>query len=101
MGKSEEKFFYSIYFKLILFFIHKIFSSNILYQQAAESGDLENFIRLYQGDNGRLMVTDARGRTATHLAASKNRVNILQYIYAQEGSEYKKLIFYRSIKLKN
>ncbi|XP_055299666.1 transient receptor potential cation channel subfamily A member 1 isoform X2 [Sitodiplosis mosellana] len=54
--------------------------------QAAESGDLEDFVRLYQGDNSRLMVTDARGRTAAHLAAVKNRVNILQYIYAQEGN---------------
>lgn len=55
--------------------------------QAAEAGDLESFVRLYQGDNGRLMVKDARGRAAAHLAASKNRVNILQYIYAQQGSK--------------
>lgn len=45
-------------------------------------------MRLYQGDNGRLMVKDARGRTALHLAAAKNRVNILQYICAQQGSKY-------------
>lgn len=55
--------------------------------QAAESGDLESFVRLYQGDNGRLMITDARGRSAVHLAAVKNRVNILQYIYTQQGSK--------------
>lgn len=59
-----------------------------LYEQAAESGDLENFIRLYQGDNSRLMVTDARGRSVAHHAAVKNRVNILQYIHSQQGSEY-------------
>lgn len=56
--------------------------------QAAEAGDLEQFIRLYQGDNSRLMVTDARGRTVTHMAAAKNRINIIQYIYEQQGSEY-------------
>ncbi|XP_031632673.1 transient receptor potential cation channel subfamily A member 1 isoform X3 [Contarinia nasturtii] len=54
--------------------------------QAAESGDLENFVRLYQGDNSRLTVADARGRSASHLAAAKNRVNILQYIHAQQGN---------------
>lgn len=45
-------------------------------------------MRLYQGDNARLAVKDTRGRTAVHLAAAKNRVNILQYIYAQQGSKY-------------
>lgn len=34
------------------------------------------------------MVTDARGRTAAHLAAIKNRRNILHYIHAQQGSEF-------------
>lgn len=68
---------------LIVFFIW-----NILFKQAAEAGDLEQFVRLYQGDNARLMVTDARGRTAAHLAAIKNRRNILHYIHAQQGSEF-------------
>lgn len=58
--------------------------------QAAESGNLEEFIRLYQGDNSRLAVKDVRGRAATHHAAARNRVNILQYIYAQQKSEYTK-----------
>lgn len=56
--------------------------------QAAESGNLEEFIRLYQGDNGRLAVQDTRGRTVSHQASARNRVNILQYIHAQQGSEY-------------
>ena len=56
--------------------------------QAAEAGDLESFVRLYQGDNARLGVKDARGRSAVHLAAAKNRVNILQYICSQQGSKY-------------
>lgn len=72
---------------LILRKLINIPTYNIL--QAAESGNLEEFIRLYQGDNGRLMVKDARGRTAAHQASSRNRVNILQYIYAQQSSEYK------------
>lgn len=49
---------------------------------------MEEFIRLYQGDNGRLMVKDTRGRMAAHQASARNRVNILQYIYAQQSSEY-------------
>lgn len=56
--------------------------------QAAESGNLEEFIRLYQGDNSRLMIKDVRGRMVAHHAAARNRVNILQYIYAQQKSEY-------------
>lgn len=49
---------------------------------------MDQFTRLYQGDNSRLMVADTRGRTAAHFAASKNRINVLQYIHAQQGSEY-------------
>lgn len=56
--------------------------------QAAESGNLEEFVRLYQGDNARLTVKDARGRTAAHQASVRNRVNILQFIYSQQGSKY-------------
>lgn len=59
--------------------------------QAAESGNLEEFIRLYQGDNSRLMVKDLRGRMAAHHAAARNRINILQYIYAQQKGEYNKI----------
>jgi transient receptor potential cation channel subfamily A protein 1 len=36
---------------------------------------------LYEFDNTRLTVKDARGRTVAHQAAARNRVNILQYIY--------------------
>ena len=53
--------------------------------QAAEAGNLEEFMRLYQGDNTRLTVKDVRGRTTAHQAAVKNRVNILQFIREQQG----------------
>lgn len=56
--------------------------------QAAESGNLEDFIRLYQGDNSRLAVQDPRGRTVSHQASLRNRVAILTYIHNQQGSEY-------------
>lgn len=56
--------------------------------QAAESGNLEDFVRLYQGDNSRLAVQDPRGRTVSHQASTRNRVNILTYIHNQQGSEY-------------
>lgn len=65
----------------------KFFIFNV--KQAAESGDLDQFVQLYQGDNNRLTVTDARGRTAAHLAATRNRVNILQYMYTQQGSKFR------------
>lgn len=55
--------------------------------QAAEAGNLDEFIRLYQGDNTRLTVKDVRGRTAAHQAAARNRVNILQFIQSQQGGE--------------
>lgn len=55
---------------------------------------MENFVRLYQGDNARLMVKDARGRSAVHLAAAKNRVTILQFVCAQQGSKYRQLTMF-------
>ncbi|XP_017476744.1 PREDICTED: transient receptor potential cation channel subfamily A member 1 [Rhagoletis zephyria] len=54
--------------------------------QAAESGNLDEFKRLYQADNGRLSIKDGKGRTAAHQAAARNRVNILRYINDQHGN---------------
>ncbi|XP_037299699.1 transient receptor potential cation channel subfamily A member 1 isoform X2 [Manduca sexta] len=48
--------------------------------RAAESGNVEDFTRLYLSEPGRLGVRDGRGRTATHQAAAKNNTNILHYI---------------------
>lgn len=53
--------------------------------KAAEAGNLEEFIRLYQFDNTRLAVRDGKGRTVAHQAAAKNKINILQYIREQNG----------------
>ncbi|XP_053683490.1 transient receptor potential cation channel subfamily A member 1 [Sabethes cyaneus] len=53
--------------------------------RAAESGNLDEFIRLYEGDNGRLVVKDSKGRTAAHQAAARNRVNILHFIHEHGG----------------
>uniref|UniRef100_A0A336LYH0 CSON008092 protein n=1 Tax=Culicoides sonorensis TaxID=179676 RepID=A0A336LYH0_CULSO len=57
---------------------------------AAEAGNLDDFVRLYQGDNTRLNLKDGKGRTAAHQAASRNRINILQFILDHDGE---KLIF--------
>ncbi|XP_053675930.1 transient receptor potential cation channel subfamily A member 1 [Anopheles nili] len=54
--------------------------------RAAEAGNLEEFMRLYEGDNNRLSVKDSKGRTAAHQAAARNRVNILSFIYGQGGN---------------
>ncbi|KPJ00566.1 Transient receptor potential cation channel subfamily A member 1 [Papilio xuthus] len=48
--------------------------------QAAESGNVEDFMRLYLNDPSRLSLRDPRGRTAAHQAATKNNANILHFI---------------------
>lgn len=53
--------------------------------KAAEAGNLEEFVRLYQFDNTRLAVKDGKGRTVAHQAAVKNKINILQYIKEENG----------------
>lgn len=53
--------------------------------KAAEKGNLEEFIRLYRFDNLRLNIKDGKGRTVSHQAAAKNRVNILEHIKAING----------------
>lgn len=64
--------------------------------QAAESGNLDDFARLFQGDNTRLSIRDGKGRTAAHQAAARNRVNILQFIRDQQGGMYLPFTFYDS-----
>lgn len=55
--------------------------------QAAEAGNLEEFVRLFQGDNARLSLKDGKGRTPAHQAASRNKVNILEFILEQGGGK--------------
>ncbi|XP_045509568.1 transient receptor potential cation channel subfamily A member 1 [Colias croceus] len=53
--------------------------------RAAESGNVEDFMRLYIGDPNRLTVQDVRGRSAAHQAAARNNTNILQFIKTYSG----------------
>ncbi|KAL0280245.1 UNVERIFIED_CONTAM: hypothetical protein PYX00_001595 [Menopon gallinae] len=53
--------------------------------RAAESGNLEDFGRLFLADPSRLEVRDSRGRAAAHQAAARNKVNIMQFIAANGG----------------
>ncbi|XP_062137250.1 transient receptor potential cation channel subfamily A member 1 isoform X2 [Drosophila sulfurigaster albostrigata] len=53
--------------------------------RAAESGNLDDFKRLYIADTTRITLKDGKGRTAAHQAAARNRVNILRYICDQRG----------------
>ncbi|KRF97726.1 uncharacterized protein Dwil_GK17464, isoform C [Drosophila willistoni] len=53
--------------------------------RAAESGNLDDFKRLFMADNTRIALKDGKGRTAAHQAAARNRVNILSYIRDQSG----------------
>nr|QDR50963.1 Transient receptor potential cation channel A1 [Heliconius melpomene] len=53
--------------------------------RAAESGNVEDFRRLYVTDPSRLSVRDTRGRCAAHQAAARDNVNILEFIKNQNG----------------
>ncbi|KAK9882267.1 hypothetical protein WA026_020373 [Henosepilachna vigintioctopunctata] len=53
--------------------------------EAAESGNLEIFKRLYVAEPTRLFIKDSRGRTVVHQAAFRNRTNILQFIHEKRG----------------
>ncbi|CAG5039511.1 unnamed protein product [Parnassius apollo] len=48
--------------------------------EAAESGNVEDFMRLYLSEPSRLDVRDPRGRTPAHQAAARNNTNILHFI---------------------
>ncbi|XP_059479839.1 transient receptor potential cation channel subfamily A member 1 [Neocloeon triangulifer] len=48
--------------------------------RAAESGNVEEFSRLFFTDPNRINVRDSKGRTAIHQAAARNQVPILQFI---------------------
>lgn len=61
--------------------------------QAAEAGNLDEFIRLFQFDNSRLSVQDGKGRTVAHQAAARNKLNILQFIREQGAGKFLKVSF--------
>lgn len=61
--------------------------NNTLRVQAAESGNLEDFNRLFLAEPARLGVRDSKGRAAAHQAAARNKVNILQFIASHEGGK--------------
>ncbi|KAI5735837.1 hypothetical protein M8J77_023329 [Diaphorina citri] len=61
--------------------------------QAAESGNIEDFTKLYLADPSRLNVRDSRGRAAAHQASTKNRVNILLFIYNHNGGKYPSIVY--------
>ena len=63
--------------------------------QAAESGNVEDFGRLYLAEPARLGVRDARGRAAVHQAAARNKLNILQFISAHGGGNLFYFTLYR------
>ncbi|XP_028033887.1 transient receptor potential cation channel subfamily A member 1 [Bombyx mandarina] len=53
--------------------------------QAAESGNVDDFMRLYLSEPSRLAVRDGRGRTAAHQASARNNTNILHFINNYAG----------------
>lgn len=65
--------------------------------KAAEAGNLDEFVRLYQFDNSRLIVKDGKGRTVVHQAAARNKVNILEFICEQNGGETHQVISIETI----
>jgi len=59
-----------------------------IYFQAAESGNLDDFNRLFIAEPARLDVRDSKGRAAVHQAAARNKLNILQFIRNHGGGKY-------------
>lgn len=55
--------------------------------QAAESGNLDEFHRLYVAEPARLEVRDSKGRAAVHQAAARNKLNILHFIRNKAGGK--------------
>lgn len=68
----------------------KLYNSNGLkfVLQAAESGNLDDFNRLFVAEPARLEVRDSKGRAAVHQAAARNKLNILQFIRNHGGGKY-------------
>lgn len=60
----------------------------ILIFQAAESGNLDDFNRLFIAEPARLDVRDSKGRAAVHQAAARNKLNILQFIRNHGGGKF-------------
>ncbi|CAG9788975.1 unnamed protein product [Diatraea saccharalis] len=60
--------------------LYSFLCERLLDESAAESGNVEDFMRLYLSEPSRLAVRDVRGRTAAHQAASRNNTNILHFI---------------------
>ncbi|KAF6200611.1 hypothetical protein GE061_005054 [Apolygus lucorum] len=57
----------------------------ILWVQAAESGNIDDFNRLFTAEPKRLSIRDSKGRAAAHQAAARNKLNILQFIANHNG----------------
>ncbi|KAE9527713.1 hypothetical protein AGLY_012786 [Aphis glycines] len=63
--------------------IQKLSSEDLI--KAAESGNLDDFNRLFIAEPARLDVRDSKGRAAVHQAAARNKLNILQFIRNHGG----------------
>lgn len=71
-------------------------------RQAAESGNLEDFNRLFLAEPERLNVRDSKGRAAAHQAAARNKINILQFIANHGGGKrYSCILFCTLDKIHN
>ena len=64
----------------------------LCYFQAADSGNLESFISLFREDNARLHFIDKNGRTALHIAASKDHHQIIEFIVKQSDFDVLNMI---------
>lgn len=61
--------------------------------QAAESGNLDDFNRLFIAEPARLEVRDSKGRAAVHQAAARNKLNILKFIRNHGGGKYYTILY--------
>lgn len=65
-----------------------------IYFQAAESGNLDDFNRLFIAEPARLEVRDSKGRAAVHQAAARNKLNILKFIRNHGGGKYYTILYW-------
>lgn len=86
---------------LFFYYLFVLYLTFCLFLKAAEAGNLDEFIRLFEGDASRLDVKDGKLRTAAHQAVSRNKVNILRFIKEQNGGKrHLKLLLFSIIIIK-
>ena len=71
------------------------------HKKVAETGNLEEFKKLYQKDSSLLYRVNIKGSLPIHCSVAKNKILILNYIYEKTGSGTKFTLFYIPVIINN